>query len=88
MRSTKLPEMQKALKPVRNEEEEQMPEHHDVTKPHRPEEFRSEMISRKRIPSWAREVIEEAKVYGIPEGTIREIKNPKPYPSYVALMCN
>ena len=46
------------------------------------------MISRKRRPAWEREVIEEAKRYGVPEGIIRESKKPKPYPSYVALMCN
>ena len=34
---------------VRNEEKDQMPEDHDMTKPQRPEEFPSEMISRKRI---------------------------------------
>ena len=46
------------------------------------------MISRKIIPSWAHEVIEEEKRHGVPKGTIRERKNPKPYPSYVALMCD
>ena len=75
-------------KPVRNEVEEQIPKNHDITKPQRPEELPSEMISRKRRHAWAREVIEEAERLGVPEGTIRERKNPKPYPSYVALMCN
>ena len=46
------------------------------------------MISRKRSLSWTREVIKEEKIHGVPEGTIRERKNPKPYPSYVALMCD
>ena len=46
------------------------------------------MISRKRRLSWAREAIKEAKRHGVPEGTIRERKNPNPYPSYVALMCD
>ena len=46
------------------------------------------MISHKIRPSWAREVIEAAKRHGFPEGTIRGRKKPKPYPSYVALMCN
>ena len=46
------------------------------------------MISWKRKPVWAREVIEEAKRHGVPEGTIRERKKPKPYPSYVSLMCD
>ena len=46
------------------------------------------MISQKRKPAWSREVIEEAKIHGVPEGTIRERKNSNPYPSYVALMCD
>ena len=46
------------------------------------------MISRKRRPTWAREVNVEAKIHGVLEGTIRERKKPKPYPSNVALMCD
>ena len=46
------------------------------------------MISQKRKPSWAREVIEEAKRHGAPAGTIRERKKPKSYPSYMALICD
>ena len=51
-----------------------------------PEEVPNEMISRKRNPSWARDVIEEAKGLRITEGTARERKNPKSYPNYMALM--
>ena len=40
--------------PLRNEDEEQMLEDHDITKPQRPEELLSEMISCKRRPFWAR----------------------------------
>ena len=46
------------------------------------------MISRKRKPAQASEVIEEKKRHGSPQGTIKERKNPKPYPSYVTLMCD
>ena len=59
-----------------------------MTEPQLPEELPSEMISWKRKPAWACEVIEEAKRHGVLEGTIRERKNPKSYPSYVALMCD
>ena len=75
-------------KQVRNEEETQMPEDHDMTKPQLLEELPSEIISRKRKPAWACEVIEEAKRHGVPEGTIRERKKTKSYPSYMALMCD
>ena len=60
-------------KPVRNEEEEdQMPEDHDMIEPQIHEELHSQMISRKRKLAWAREVIEEAKIHCSLEGTIRE----------------
>ena len=59
-----------------------------MTEPQLPEELPSEMISRKRKPAWAHEVIEEAKGHDVPEGTIKEIKKPKSYPSYMALMCD
>ena len=57
-----------------------------TTKPQLLEQSPSEMISRKRKPSWACEVTEEEKRHGVPEGTIRERKKPKSYPSYMALM--
>ena len=44
------------------------------------------MISRKRNPSWAHDIIEEAKRLGVPKGTTKERKNPNSYPSYMALM--
>ena len=59
-----------------------------MKKPQLSEELPSEMISRKRKPVWACEVTKEAKRHGALEGTIQEIKKPKPYPSYVALMCD
>ena len=46
------------------------------------------MISQKRKPFWAHEVIEEEKGHGVLEGTIRERKKPNPYPSYLSLMCD
>ena len=64
-----------------------MPEDHDLAEPQRPEQFPSEMISRKRKHVWDCEVIEEEKIHGTPEGTIRERKKAKPYPTYVALLC-
>ena len=82
------PKYAESPKPIRNEEKDQMPEDHDMTEPQLPEELPSEMISRKRKPAWDREVIEEAKIHGAPEGTIQERKKPKSYPSYMALMCD
>ena len=59
-----------------------------MTEPQGPEELPSEMISHKIRPGWEREVIEEVERLGVPKGTIRERMKPKPYPSYVACMCN
>ena len=57
-----------------------------MTEPQFPEELPSEMISQKRKHAQARDAIEEAKRHGVLEGTIRERKKPKSYPSYMALM--
>ena len=75
-------------KPIRNKEENQMSEDHDMTEPQKPEEFPSEMISHKRRHAWEHGIIEEEEIYGVPEGIIRESKNLKPYPSYMDLTCN
>ena len=45
-------------------------------------------ISQKRKPAWVREIIQEAEIYGAPEGSTRTSKRSKPYSSYVALMCD
>ena len=54
-------------KPIRNGEEDHMSEAHDLIEPQRPEEFPSEMISRKRKPTQDCEVIKEAKRHGSPK---------------------
>jgi hypothetical protein len=46
------------------------------------------MISHKRNPSWARELIQYGEKYGSPEGTMRHIKKPKPLSNYMVLMCD
>ena len=43
-------------------------------------------ISRKRKPSWVREILQEANRYGALEGSKRTKKISNPYSSYVALM--
>jgi hypothetical protein len=44
-------------------------------------------ILHKRNPSWARELIQDGEKYGVPEGTMRHVKKPKTFSSYMALMC-
>jgi hypothetical protein len=45
-------------------------------------------FSHKRKPSWERELIQDGEKYGVPEGTTRQVKKPKLFSSYTALMCN
>jgi hypothetical protein len=45
-------------------------------------------ISHKRKPAWVRELIQDGEKYGGPEGTMRKVKKPKPFSSYMALMCD
>ena len=59
-----------------------------MTEPLLLEELPSEIISRKRQPAWAHEVIEEEKRDGAPEGTIKERNKQKSYRSYMDLMCD
>jgi len=56
--------------------------------PQEPAEPSPKKINQKRRPAWAREIILDAKKYGAPDGSLRESKRPKPYSSYVALLCN
>jgi hypothetical protein len=46
------------------------------------------MICHKRKPAWARELIQDGEKYGAPYGTMRQSKKPKPFSSYMALMCD
>jgi hypothetical protein len=46
------------------------------------------MISHKRKPAWARELIQDGEKYDIREGAMRQVKKPKPFSSYMALMCD
>ena len=43
-------------------------------------------VSLKRKPAWAHELIQDAKRYGAPEGSLRESKRPRIYSSYMALL--
>jgi hypothetical protein len=46
------------------------------------------IISHRRKPAWEREIIQDTEKYGAPEGTMRQSKKPKPFSSYMALMCD
>jgi hypothetical protein len=64
---------------------EEILENHDIVEFQEPPQ---RTISHKRNPSWARELIQDGEKYGVPEGTTRQVKRPKPFSSYMALMCD
>ena len=66
--------------------EEHDPEDHDMVEPQKPKEPPREVITYKRRSVWAREIIQDAKKYGAPNGSLRESKRPRTYSSYVALL--
>jgi hypothetical protein len=65
--------------------DEETPEDHDITEVQEPLQM---TFSHKRKPAWAREFIQDGEKYCVPEGTTRQVKRPKPFSSYTALMCN
>jgi U3 small nucleolar RNA-associated protein 14 len=64
---------------------DEIQEDHDIIESQEPPQM---TISHKRKPSWARELIQDGEKYGAPEGTMRQVKKPKPFSSYMAFMCD
>jgi hypothetical protein len=60
-------------------------EDHDIIESQEPPQM---TISHKRKPSWPRELIQDGEEYGALEGTMRQVKKPKPFSSYMDLMCD
>jgi hypothetical protein len=65
--------------------DEEILEDHDIVEFQEPLQM---TISHKRKPARARELIQDGEKYGVPEGTMRHVKRPKPFSSYMALMCD
>ena len=63
-------------------------EYHDMAEPQELIETPYEKESHKRKPTWAWELLQDAKMYDAQEGMHREMKRPKHYNNYVALMCD
>ena len=79
-------EVPRTTEPVREvvtSPNEETPEDHDITEVQEPPQM---TFSHKRKPAWARELIQDGEKYGVPEGTTRQVKRPKPFSSYTALM--
>ena len=73
------------MKEVVPSHDDEIPTEHDMLEPQEPPHMN---ISHNRNLPWAHEIIQDAERYGAPEGSSRESKKPKPFSSYVALMCD
>ena len=73
------------MKEIAHSPNDEISEELDMLEPQEPPHMN---ISHKRKPAWAHEIIQEAQRYGAPEGSTRQSKKPKPFPSYVDLMCD
>jgi hypothetical protein len=81
-------EVPRAVEPVREvipSPDEEILEDHDIIEFQEPPQM---TILHKRKPAWGRELIQDGEKYGVPEGTTRQVKRPKPFSSYMALMCD
>jgi hypothetical protein len=65
--------------------DEEILDDHDISEVQEPPQM---TILHKRKPAWARELIQDGEKYGVPQGPTRQVKRPKPFSSYTALMCD
>ena len=79
------PRAAKLMKEAAPSPDDEIPEEDDRLEPQEPPHMN---ISHKRNQAWAHEIIQEVERYDTPEGSTRQSKKPKPFPSYVALMCD
>jgi hypothetical protein len=86
--NTAMREVPRAAEPVREvvtSPDEELLEDHDIVEVQEPPQM---TILHKRKPAWGRELIQDGERYGVPQGTMRQVKRPKPFSSYTALMCD
>jgi hypothetical protein len=82
------PVVPRVVEPVREvitSPDEEILEDHDIIESQEPPQM---TISHKRKPTWATKLIQDGEKYGAPEGTVRQVQKPKPFSSYMALMCD
>jgi hypothetical protein len=86
--NTAMREVPRAAEPVREvvtSPDEELLEDHDIVEVQEPPQMTT---LHKRKPTLARELIQDGEKYGVPQGTTRQVKRPKPFSSYTALMCD
>jgi hypothetical protein len=80
-----VPRVVELVREVVTSPDEEILEDHDVVEFQEPPQM---TISHKRKPAWAKELIQDGEKYGVLKGTTRHVKKPKPFSSYMALMCD
>jgi hypothetical protein len=86
--STAMREVPRAAELVREvvtSSNEELLEDHDIVEVQEPPQM---TILHKIKPAWARELIQDGEKYSVPQGITRQVKRPKPFSSYTALMCD
>jgi hypothetical protein len=79
------PQVAEPVREVAVSPNDEIHDYHDMIESQEPPKM---MISHKRNLAWARELIQDGEKYGAPEGTMRQVKKPKPFSSFMALMCD
>jgi hypothetical protein len=79
------PRVAKPVREVITSLDEEILQDHDIIESQEPPQM---TISHKRKLTWARELIQDGEKYGAPEGTMRQVKKPKQFSNYMALMCD
>jgi hypothetical protein len=64
--------------------DEELLEDHDIVEVQEPPQM---TLSHKRKPSWGRELIQDGEKYVVLEGTLRQVKRPKPFSNYTDFIC-
>jgi hypothetical protein len=85
---TVMKEVPRAAEPVREVitfPDKEILEDHDILEFQEPPQM---TILHKIKTAWARNLIQYGEKYGVPEGTTRQVKIPKPFSIYMALMCD
>jgi hypothetical protein len=72
------PTVAKPMREVITSHDEEILEDHDIIQSQEPPQM---TISHKRNPAWARELTQDGEKYGALEGTMRQVKKPKPFSS-------
>jgi hypothetical protein len=86
--NTAMREVPRAAEPVREvvtSPDEELLKDHDIVEVKEPPQMK---ILHKRKPAWARELIQDGEKYGVPQGTMKQRKRPKPFSNYTSLMCD